>query len=188
MSPKVKICNKIRDFLPLDVLLPLNLHGILGEDREQKIRATKRNNRAWAKASNQTCLSPLKDMWHLSSWTPSIWDPWRLLSPWVFSPPRDMIKLWCDLSLPLWHQFPRRALLDMWYKWVGPWVTEQSSMSNMMLVEDKNHWVELEQTEIRNKWQVGFPVVESVTPSCVLWLHRKISVGPKRTNRCDRVH
>ena len=25
MSPKVKICNKIRDFLPLDVLLPLNL-------------------------------------------------------------------------------------------------------------------------------------------------------------------
>ena len=42
MSPKVKICNKIRDFLPLDVLLPLNLHGILGEDREQKIRATKR--------------------------------------------------------------------------------------------------------------------------------------------------
>ena len=64
---------------------------------------------------------------------------------WVFSPPRDMIKLWCDLSLPLWHQFPRRALLDMWYKWVGPWVTEQSSMSNMMLVEDKNHRVELEQ-------------------------------------------
>ena len=42
MSPKVKICNKIRDFLPLDVLLPLNLHGILGEDREQKIRATKK--------------------------------------------------------------------------------------------------------------------------------------------------
>ena len=103
-------------------------------------------------------------------------------------PPRDMIKLWCDLSLPLWHQFPRRALLDMWYKWVGPRVTEQSSMSNMMLVEDKNHWVELEQTEIRNKWQVGFPVMESVTPSCVLRLHRKISVGPKRTNRCDRVH
>ena len=123
----------------------------------------------------------------------------------VFSPPGDLSppervilslwcdlslkdKLWCDLSLPLWHQFPRRALLDMWYKWVGPWVTEQSSMSNMMLVEDKNHWVEMEQTEIRNKWQVGFPVMESVTPSCVLRLHRKISVGPKRTNRCDRVH
>ena len=32
--------------------------------------------------------------------------------PWVFSPPIDMIKLWCDLSLPLWHQFPRRVLLD----------------------------------------------------------------------------
>jgi len=45
MSPKVKICNKIRDFLPLDVLLPLNLHGILGEDREQKIRATKKETK-----------------------------------------------------------------------------------------------------------------------------------------------
>ena len=128
----------------------------------------------------KTCgISPLE---HQAS---GILEDYSLLE---YSPPRDMIKLWCDLSLPLWHQFPRRALLDMWYKWVGPWVTEQSSMSNMMLVEDKNHWVELEQTEIRNKWQVGFPVVESVTPSCVLRLHRKISVGPKRTNRCDRVH
>ena len=144
-----------------------------------------------------TCLSPLKDMWLLSSWTPSIWGLWwfyfllvEKLSPpeySLFLPPIGRIKLWCDLSLPLWHQFPRRVL-DMWYKWVGPRVTEQSSMSNMMLVEDKNHWVELEQIEIRNKWQVGFPVMESVTPSCVLRLHRKISVGPKRTNRCDRVH
>ena len=40
------------------------------------------------------------------------------LSPWLFSPPIDMIKLWCDLSLPLWHQFPRRVLLDICYKWV----------------------------------------------------------------------
>ena len=127
---------------------------------------------------------------HLGSLMILLSPSWETLSPWVFSlsPPIERIKLWCDLSLPLWHQFPRRALLDMWYKWVGPRVTEQSSMSNMMLVEDKNHWVELEQTEIRNKWQVGFPVVESVTPSCVLRLHRKISVGPKRTNRCDRVH
>ena len=30
-------------------------------------------------------------------------------SPWVFSPPIYMINLWCDLSLPLWHQFPRRV-------------------------------------------------------------------------------
>ena len=57
-----------------------------------------------------------------------------------------------------------------------------------MRVEDKNHWVELEQTEIRNKWQVGFPVMKSVTPSCVLRLHRKVSVGPKKKNRCDWVH
>ena len=138
---------------------------------------------------NTKHLGSLRNTFYLS-----ILSPWRSLSP-----PEEVIlsfsdvislsdKLWCDLSLPLWHQFPRRALLDMWYKWVGPRVTEQSSMSNMMLVEDKNHWVELEQTEIRNKWQVGFPVMESVTPSCVLRLHRKILVGPKRTNRCDRVH
>ena len=36
----------------------------------------------------------------------------------ILSPPIEMIKLWCDLSLPLWHQFPRRALLDFCYKWV----------------------------------------------------------------------
>ena len=40
------------------------------------------------------------------------------LSPWVFSPPIDMIKLWCDPSLPLWHQFPRRVLLDFCHEWV----------------------------------------------------------------------
>ena len=63
MSPKVKICNKIIDFLPLDVLLPLNLHGILGEDREQKIRATKKETTELElKQATKTCLSPLKDM------------------------------------------------------------------------------------------------------------------------------
>ena len=131
----------------------------------------------------KTCgISPLEHQ------APSIWDPWRLLSPWVFSPPRDMIKLWCDLSLPLWHQFPWRVLLDFVTNGFGPWVTEQSSKSNVMLVEDKNHWVELEQKECRNMWQVVFPVVKSVAPSCVLLLHRKDSVGPKALDRWDRVH
>ena len=150
MSPKVKICNKIRDFLPLDVLLPLNLHGILGEDREQKIRATKKETTELElKQATKHAFPLLKtcDISPLEHQASGVLDD-TTFSPWVFSlsPPIGRIKLWCDLSLPLWHQFPRRALLDMWYKWVGPWVTEQSSMSNMMLVEDKNHWVELEQT------------------------------------------
>ena len=43
MSPRVKICKEFKNFLPLDVLLPLNLAWDMGEDREQKIRAKKRN-------------------------------------------------------------------------------------------------------------------------------------------------
>ena len=42
--------------------------------------------------------------------------------------------------------------------------------------------------ETQNKWQTVFPVVKSVAPSCRLRLHQKDSVGPKITNRCNRVH
>ena len=41
MSPKIKICNEFKDFLPLDVLLPL-IAWDTGEDREQKIRAQRK--------------------------------------------------------------------------------------------------------------------------------------------------
>ena len=107
--------------------------------------------------------------------------------PWVFSPPIEMIKLWCNLSLPLLHQFPRRVLMDFFHYGFGPWVTEQSSKLNGMLVEDKIHWVELDQKECRNKWQDVFPVVKSVTPSCMVRLYREHSVGPKASNRWDQV-
>ena len=40
-----------------------------------------------------TFLSPQEDMWHLSSWTSSIWDPWEILSTSILSP-------WRSLSLP----------------------------------------------------------------------------------------
>ena len=50
-------------------------------------------------------------------------------------------------------------------------------MLNVMLVEDKNHSVEVDQEECRNKWQAVFPVVKLVAPSCVLWLHRKQQTG-----------
>ena len=89
---------------------PWILHGILEEDREQKIRAKKRN-RANANSQIWTCLSPLKDMRLLSSWTPRIWG--FLHSPLSIPPPIAMVKLCCDLSLPLWQQFPRRVLLDI---------------------------------------------------------------------------
>ena len=60
----------------------------------------------------KTCdFSPLE---HQAS---GVLDDYSLF-PWVFSPPIDMIKLWCDLPLPLWHQFPGRVLLDFCHKWV----------------------------------------------------------------------
>ena len=64
---------------------------------------------------------------------------------WLSTLPFDVIKIWCDLSLPLWHQFPRMDLLECESNRFGPWVTWQSSKLNVMQVEDKNHWVELEQ-------------------------------------------
>ena len=39
MSPKVKIYNEFKDFLPLDVLLPLNLIWDTGRRQENKSRA-----------------------------------------------------------------------------------------------------------------------------------------------------
>ena len=47
--------------------------------------------------------------------------------------------------------------------------TVQSNVKNVMLVEDKNHRVELDSEETHNKWQ-SFFVVKSVAPSCMLRL------------------
>ena len=153
-------------------------------------------NRANANKHIWTCLSPQEYMWHLSSWTPSIWDPWEILSTWVFSPPGDLFlplrrwyilwcdlslndKLWCDLSLPLWHQFPRRVWslshnTKHLYKWDA--CRGQDSLSGAG------------SEETQNKWQTIFPVVKSVAPSGMLRLYRMDSVGPKTTNRWNRVH
>ena len=97
------------------------------------------------------------------------------------------IELWCDLSLPLWHQFPRRALLDFCViaEGFGPWVTKQVECDASRGQESLSG---AGAKKCRNKWQVVFSVVKSVAPSCVLRLHRKNSVGPKATDRCDRVH
>ena len=132
-----------------------------------------------------TCLSPQEDMWHLSSWTPSIWDPWEILSTWVFSPlvisfsPSWSDKLWCDLSLPLWHQFPRRV-------WSLRHSTKHLYKCDACRGQDSLNEAGSEETQ--NKWQTVFPVVKSVAPSGMLRLYRKDSVGPKTTNRWNRVH
>ena len=115
--------------------------------------------------------------------------PWRSLSPLEdLSPPwgGDKLflwcdlslndKLWCDLSLPLWHQFPRRVFWNL-SNGFGPRDTEQSNDKNVMLVEYKIHWVELDQKKHRIMWQTVFPVIKSVAPSELLRLDRKDSVG-----------
>ena len=122
---------------------------------------------------------------HVASLLLSILSPWRSLSP----SEEVILSLFDVISLsPFDINFQEGFFWIFFTIGFGPWGTKQSSKAKVMLVEDKNHLVELEQTEIRNKWQVGFPVMKSVTPSCVLRLHRNNSVGLKTTNRCDRVH
>ena len=146
-------------------------------------------NRANANKHIWTCLSPQEDMWHLSSWTPSIWDPWEILSTWVFSPPGDLFvplrrwyslslsdvislsdKLWCDLSL---------STFDInFQEGFDPWVTAQSIYKNVMLVEDKIHWVELDQKKHRISGKLFF----------LLWnrWHRVVCFGCTERIRLDR--
>ena len=185
MSPRVQICNEFKWFLSLRCLAPPNS----SKGYWEKIGNRKSEQRQETELMQTIKYEHVFPLLKTCDFSPLEHEASRVstLSPWAFSPLIKMIKLWCDLSLPLWHQFPRSVLLDFCHEGLGPWVIEQSWKLTVMLVEDKNHWVELEQTEIRNKWQVGFPVMESVTLSCVLRLHRKDSVGPTTTNRWDRV-
>ena len=86
-------------------------------------------------------------------------------------------KLWCDLSLPLWHQFPRRVFWNL-SNGFGPWVTAQSNDKNVMLVEDKIHWVELDQKKHRISGKLFF----------LLWnrWHRVVCFGGTESFRLDR--
>ena len=136
-------------------------------------------------------------MWHLSSWTPSIWDPWGLLSSWVFSPPGDLslsLSLWkwyslspCGsdtLSLPLEViSFDVISLSPFdinFQEGFDPWVTAQSIDKNVMLVEDKIHWVELDQKKHKISGKLFF----------LLWnrWHRVVCFGCTERIRLDRKH
>ena len=105
------------------------------------------------------------------------------LSPWRISLSlSDVIslndKLWCDLSLPLWHQFPRRAS-GICHEWV--WSLSHNInqwLKNVMLVEDKIHWVELDQKKHRISGKLFF-----------LWWnrwHRVVCFGCTERIRIDR--
>ena len=124
-------------------------------------------------------------MWHLSSWTSSIWDIW---DPWVFSLPGSLslplntfslVGLvletfslpWCDLSLLqalMWSLSPPLTSIS---KKVFPGIRRiglvleiqyKAGNKTVMLVEDKIHWVELDQKKyricgklfflLRNRW------------------------------------
>ena len=130
---------------------------------------------------NTKHLGSLRNTFYLS-----ILSPWRSLSP-----PEDVIlslsdvislsdkKLWCDLSLPLWHQFPRRV-------WSLSHSTKHLYKCDACRGQDSLSGAGLEETQ--NKWQTVFPVVKSVAPSGMLRWYQKFSVGPKITNQCNRVH
>ena len=96
---------------------------------------------------------------------------------WSLSPCDD--KLWCDLSLPLWHQFPRRV-------WSLSHNTKHLYKCDACRGQDSLSGAGSEETQ--NKWQTVFLVVKSVAPSGMLWWYRKYSVGPKITNQWNRVH
>ena len=94
----------------------------------------------------------------------------------------DMIslsdKLWCDLSLPLWHQFPRRV-------WSLSHSIKHLYKCDACRGQDSLSGAGSEETP--NKWQTIFLVVKSVAPSSMRRLHRKNSVGPKTRDLCDLV-
>ena len=161
----------------------------IGNKKSEQNQSSKEINRANANEQTWTCYSPLEDMWLLSSWTLSIWEPWWLLFlPLSILPPIDMIKLWCDLSLPIDINFQEGSF---WiFVMMGLVLESQNKAASWMGCWSGTRFIEWSwiKKECRNKWQDVFPVVKSVTPSCMVRLYREDSVGPKASDRCDRVH
>ena len=145
-------------------------------------------------------------MWHLSSWTPSIWDPWEILSTWVFSPPGDLflpLKRWYSLSCRfgpwdffspfMWSLSPTSfdvislSPFDINFQEgfsiicrIGLVLEIQHKAEDkiVMLVEDKIHWVELDQMKHRISSKLFF----------LLWnrWHRVVCFGGTEKIRLDR--
>ena len=120
-----------------------------------------------------TCLSPQEDMWHLSSWTPSIWDPWEILStsilsPWrSLSPPEGSLSPWKGDTLSKMISFDVISLspFDINFqeglsgiRRIGLVLETQhkAKVKIVMLVEDKIHWVELDRKKCRTSGKLFF--------------------------------
>ena len=142
MSPKVKMCNEFKEYLSLRCLAPpescMGYWEKIGnrkseQRKETDLMQTIKYEHAFPLL--KTCdFSPLEHQASGVSYT----------LPWVFSPPIEIIKLWCDLSPPL-TSISKKGLLEFVVNGFGPWVTAQSNDKNVMLVEDKIHWMELDQ-------------------------------------------
>ena len=105
--PKGKDMQWIWRFPSLRCLaLPESYMGYWEKIGNRKSEQSKHKN-------NMNMSFPSKDMWLLSSLNTkhlgSLFDLIIYLSLFY---PFDMIKLWCELSLSLWRQFPRRGLLE----------------------------------------------------------------------------
>ena len=146
----------------------------------------------------QIHVFPPKGMWHLSSWTSSIWDPWVFSPPGSLSLPLNTFSLvglvletfslpWCDLSLLqalMWSLSPPLTSIS---KKVFPGICRMGLVLEIqhkaedkivMLVEDKIHWVELDQKKCRTSGKLFF------------WLqsrwHRVAHFGGTEKIRLDR--
>ena len=132
-----------------------------------------------------TCLSPQEDMWHLSSWTPSIWDPWEILSTSILSPWRSLSLSPWRISPPLrrWYSLSKMISFDVislspfdinfqegldkdvislspsgiCREWVWSLSHNIKHLIKMWcLLEDKIHWVELDQMKHRINGKLFF--------------------------------
>ena len=135
----------------------------------------------------------------------SILSPWRSLSSFDGISPRRSLsplrrkvisfdalslspndKLLCSFSPPLTSISKKGLLESVEWVWSLRHRTKQWWKCNACRGQDSLSGAGSEETQ--NMWQRVFPVMKSVAPSGMLRSYRKDSVGPKITNRCNRVH
>ena len=193
MSPRIKICNEFDWFLSLRCLAPPESYmGYWEKIRNSKSELKDTNEHVFP--PKNTCdISPLE---HQAS---SIWDPW------VFSPPGNLFlplntfslvdlvletfslpwcdlslsyKLWCDLSLPPFDINFHEGLSGIRRIGLVLETRHKAMDKNVMLVEDKIHWLELDQKKYRTSGKLFF----------LLWnrWHRVTCFGGTEKIRLDR--
>ena len=180
--PKGKDMQWIRRFPSLRCLAPPESYmGYWEKIRNRKSEQSKHTN-------NMNMSFPSKDMWLLSSLNTkhlgSLFDVIIYLS--------FPLLIWLSFDVSSLSPFDinfQEGSSGVWVK-IGLVLESHSKVAgkNKVLVEDKNHRVELEQNVQDANDKVSPQHLKSVTPSCCLRWHRGDSVWPKETNRCVRVH